>query len=59
MVRPPFPRITYTEAVGVIQEAQRRGQGQGGLHPPVMKWGDDIGGDEETVLAKNFDRPHF
>jgi asparaginyl-tRNA synthetase len=45
-VRPPFPRITYTEAVEVIQKAG---------HP--MKWGDDIGGDEETIVAKQFDRP--
>jgi asparaginyl-tRNA synthetase len=45
-VTPPFPRITYTEAVEVIQKAG---------HP--MKWGDDIGGDEETIVAKQFDRP--
>ena len=45
-VKPPFPRITYTEAVEVLQKAG---------HP--MKWGDDIGGDEETVLAKAYDRP--
>ena len=45
-VKPPFPRITYTEAVEVIQKAG---------HP--MKWGDDIGGDEETIVAKQFDRP--
>jgi asparaginyl-tRNA synthetase len=42
----PFPRITYTEAVEVIQKAG---------HP--MKWGDDIGGDEETVVASAYDRP--
>jgi asparaginyl-tRNA synthetase len=45
-VKPPFPRVTYTEAVEVIQKAG---------HP--MKWGDDIGGDEETVVASQFDRP--
>jgi asparaginyl-tRNA synthetase len=45
-VVPPFPRITYTEAVEVIQKAG---------HP--MSWGDDIGGDEETIVAKQFDRP--
>ena len=45
-VKPPFPRITYTEAVEVIQKAG---------HP--MKWGDDIGGDEETVVASAYDRP--
>jgi asparaginyl-tRNA synthetase len=83
-VKPPFPRITYTEAVEVIQNAQRamRAQGQpdeaaperaGGpgarsvpstndgaraaASVPPMKWGDDIGGDEETVVASQFDRP--
>jgi asparaginyl-tRNA synthetase len=45
-VKPPFPRVTYTEAVEVLQKAG---------HP--MKWGEDIGGDEETVIAKQFDRP--
>jgi len=45
-VLPPFPRITYTEAVELIQKAG---------HP--MSWGEDIGGDEETVVAKQFDRP--
>ena len=45
-VKAPFPRITYSEAVEVIQKAG---------HP--MKWGDDIGGDEETVVASQFDRP--
>jgi asparaginyl-tRNA synthetase len=45
-VAPPFPRITYTEAVEVIQKAS---------HP--MRWGDDIGGDEETIVASAYDRP--
>ena len=45
-VTPPFPRITYSEAVAVLQKAG---------HP--MKWGNDIGGDEETVIAQQFDRP--
>jgi asparaginyl-tRNA synthetase len=45
-VQPPFPRITYTEAVEVIQKAG---------HP--MNWGDDIGGDEETIVASAYDRP--
>jgi asparaginyl-tRNA synthetase len=45
-VKPPFPRITYGDAVKLLQEAG---------HP--MKWGDDIGGDEETALAQRFDRP--
>ncbi len=45
-VQKPFPRLTYTEAIQRIADAG---------HP--IQWGDDIGGDEETVLANQFDRP--
>ncbi len=45
-VKAPFPRITYTEAVEVIRKTG---------HP--MEWGLDIGGDEETIVASQFDRP--
>ena len=45
-VKKPFPRITYTDAVEAIRKAG---------HP--VEWGADFGGDEETVLAKQFDRP--
>src|SRR2546422_1808590 len=44
----PFPRISYTEAVEKLR-------GLGG----DIEWGRDIGGDEETLLAKQFDRPVF
>lgn len=45
-VRKPFPRITYDEALVRLRDAGK----------PV-DWGDDFGGDEETVLANQFDRP--
>jgi asparaginyl-tRNA synthetase len=45
-VKPPFPRITYDEA---IQTLQKNGN--------PAKWGDDFGGDEETILSSQFDRP--
>ena len=45
-VKKPFPRISYTEAVDILN-------GSGVSH----RWGDDFGGDEETVLAEQFDRP--
>ncbi len=45
-VRAPFPRITYGEAVEIVHRAG---------HP--MRWGDDIGGDEETIVAAAHDRP--
>lgn len=47
-VRPPFPRIPYDEAVGILNAS--------GLS---MRWGEDFGGDEETVLSQRFDRPVF
>jgi len=42
----PFPRITYTEAV-----AKLKGAGVS------IEWGEDFGGDDETILAEQFDRP--
>jgi len=61
-VRPPFPRITYTEAVEVIREAQAAQRAslppeEVAKLPPMMQWGDDIGGDEETLVASGYDRP--
>jgi asparaginyl-tRNA synthetase len=47
-VRPPFPRITYDRAIEILNK--------NGLD---VKWGDDFGGDEETVLASQYDRPLF
>src|SRR5437870_3074455 len=45
-VTPPFPRVSYTEAV-------ERLEGLGA----EMAWGRDLGGDEQTLLAKQLDRP--
>ena len=45
-VRKPFPRITYGEAVEVLR---RKGF--------PLEWGMDFGGDEETALSNEFDRP--
>jgi asparaginyl-tRNA synthetase len=45
-VVPPFPRISYTEAVKILND-----------NGNPIQWGDDFGGDEETILASQFDRP--
>src|SRR5437879_4702605 len=42
----PFPRISYTEAVEKLKTLGSD-----------ITWGRDIGGDEETLLAKQYDRP--
>jgi asparaginyl-tRNA synthetase len=46
-VTAPFPRITYAEAIELL-----RAHGH-----PEAKAGDDFGGDEETVISGQFDRP--
>jgi asparaginyl-tRNA synthetase len=43
---PPFHRISYTDAVEKLKT----------LGTP-MEWGKDLGGDAETLLAKQYDRP--
>jgi asparaginyl-tRNA synthetase len=46
-VQVPFPRITYHEAIDILQKNGH----------PDAKVGDDFGGDEETTISKQFDRP--
>ncbi len=45
-VKPPFPRMSYDEAIEVLQKSGN-----------PAKHGDDFGGDEETVLSSQYDRP--
>ncbi|MDN5338276.1 MAG: asparaginyl-tRNA synthetase [Thermotogaceae bacterium] len=45
-VEPPFPRISYDEAIKLLQKK--------GFD---IKWGDDIGGDEETAISDEFNKP--
>ena len=47
-VQAPFPRISYTDAVARLNALGSD-----------LKWGDDLGGDDETLLAKQYDRPLF
>jgi len=44
----PFPRITYDEAIDILKKK--------GFE---IEWGDDFGGDEETAISEEFDRPVF
>ncbi|MEM4673077.1 MAG: asparagine--tRNA ligase [Pyrobaculum sp.] len=45
-IKPPFYWIDYDEAIEILQKK--------GLS---IKWGDDIGADEERVLTTEFDKP--
>ena len=47
-IQAPFPRITYDEALEILA---RKGMN--------LEWGDDFGGDDETVLADSFEKPVF
>jgi asparaginyl-tRNA synthetase len=47
-VQAPFPRISYTDAVAKLHALGSD-----------IKWGDDLGGDDETLLATEYDRPLF
>jgi asparaginyl-tRNA synthetase len=47
-VEPPFPRITYTQS---IERLQNKGFD--------LKWGEDLGFDEEKALADDFGSPFF
>lgn len=45
---PPFPRITYDEAIELLQKEGHD-----------IKWGEDFGAPHETAIAEKFDKPVF
>jgi asparaginyl-tRNA synthetase len=45
-VKAPFPRISYEDAIKVLNK-----------HGNPAKFGDDFGGDEETIISNQYDRP--
>jgi asparaginyl-tRNA synthetase len=45
-VQAPFPRISYSDAVTRLNALGSD-----------MSWGSDLGGDDETLLAREYDRP--
>jgi asparaginyl-tRNA synthetase len=47
-VRAPFHRVNYTDAVAILQ-----GKGS------EIKWGDDLGAEDEALLVADYDRPVF
>jgi asparaginyl-tRNA synthetase len=47
-IKAPFPRITYTEALGILKESGED-----------LPFGEDFGAPHETLLASKFDRPVF
>ena len=45
-IQAPFPRISYDEAVKILQSKGSE-----------IQWGSDFGGTDETILTEAFDRP--
>jgi asparaginyl-tRNA synthetase len=45
-INPPFPRLSYSQAIEIL--------GNNGLS---LSFGEDLGGDEETLIASQFDQP--
>ncbi len=48
-VIPPFPRISYTQAVELLHKK--------GFHE--FQWGDDFGAPHEAAISESFDKPVF
>jgi asparaginyl-tRNA synthetase len=48
----PFPRITYDEAVKMLQEGHAKGELEN-----RFEWGGDLGSPDETYLSSKFERP--
>lgn len=42
----PFPKITYDDAIDILQGKNHN-----------ISWGEDFGGEEETVISNNFEKP--
>ena len=51
-VKKPFPRITYDEAVKLLQEGHAEGKME-----TKFEWGGDLGAPDETYLASRFESP--
>jgi asparaginyl-tRNA synthetase len=45
-IKAPFPRMSYDEAVKILQSKGSE-----------IQWGGDFGGTDETLLSQDFDRP--
>src|SRR5215472_1084581 len=51
-VEAPFPRISYDEAVRMLQEGHAKGDLEN-----KFEWGGDLGSPDETYISSQFDRP--
>jgi len=47
-IKPPFPKISYDKAIDLLRKKGKD-----------ISWGEDFGGDEETIISESFDKPVF
>jgi len=47
-VKPPFPRVSYTEAIEFLRENGHE-----------IEWGSDLGAPDEATISEQYDRPVF
>ncbi|MCO5179873.1 MAG: asparagine--tRNA ligase [Anaerolineae bacterium] len=58
-ITPPFPRISYDEAIERIQAIREATDDPELKENLTIEWGDDFGSPHETELTKQFDKPVF
>ncbi|MEE8392677.1 MAG: asparagine--tRNA ligase [Anaerolineae bacterium] len=58
-VMPPFPRISYDEALKTLAEIREQADDEELDSLLEIEWGDDLGSPHETELTKRFDKPVF
>jgi asparaginyl-tRNA synthetase len=51
-VEAPFPRMSYDEAVQMLQEGHKQGKLENNF-----EWGGDLGSPDETYISSQFERP--
>lgn len=51
-ISPPFPRLSYDEAVKLLQEGHAKGELEN-----MFEWGGDFGAPDETYISKHFELP--
>jgi asparaginyl-tRNA synthetase len=58
-VRPPFPRISYDEAVELLHKLRDEADDPEQKALLDIEWGGDFGSPHETAIAEGFDKPVF
>jgi len=51
-IKPPFPRLSYDDAVKLLQEGHSKGEIEA-----RFEWGGDFGSPDETYISSQFEKP--